>query len=247
MKLVHNVQKKQHKERSQPQERAKFGLLEKKKDYKKRAADYHRKEAALKVLKSKVAAHNPDEYYHAMTARKTDGRGILITERGNEALTNDQAKLLKSQDSNYIRTVRNKEQRDVERLTNEILFKSSGKHTVFVKDLKEQKEFDPVKFFNTDESLLDRPENRLRLDQLTNSSKLVKNFDEQTKYSKALIDEKKVKKLKLLQKRKERNDQLRYVEGRMEMQNELMKKGPKMKMRDQNGKTFFKWKAERKR
>lgn len=106
VKLVHNVQKKQHKEGSQTLDRSKYGLLEKKKDYRLRAADYHKKQAALKALKHKAKAYNPDEYYHSMTRKKTDDCGILVTDRGNESLSVAQVKLLKSQDSNYVRTLR---------------------------------------------------------------------------------------------------------------------------------------------
>ena len=48
-----------HKERSQPNARKKFGLLEKHKDYQKRAFDFHKKEKYLKSLKKKAAERNP--------------------------------------------------------------------------------------------------------------------------------------------------------------------------------------------
>ena len=57
---------KAHKERSQPQSRQRFGLLEKKKDYKLRAVDYHRKERAIKNLQRKAAFRNPEEFYFKM-------------------------------------------------------------------------------------------------------------------------------------------------------------------------------------
>ena len=55
-----------HKERSQPQNRSDLGLLEKKKDYKLRAKDYHLKEEQLKAMKSKASLRNPDEFYFGM-------------------------------------------------------------------------------------------------------------------------------------------------------------------------------------
>lgn len=66
--------RREHKERSQPAARArKWALLEKHKDYKLRARDYHSKQARLAVLRDKAAARNPDEFYHRMARTVTDG------------------------------------------------------------------------------------------------------------------------------------------------------------------------------
>lgn len=245
-KLVHNVQKKQHRERSQTQDRAKYGLLEKKKDYKLRAADYHKKQAALKSLRNKASQYNPDEYYHAMTRTQTDDRGILIADRGNDVLSNDQVKLLKSQDANYIRTMRLNEVNKIIKQKENLGFKGKGKHTVFVDNQQQQQSFKPEEFFNTDKDLLNRRENRLTIDQLENNRKLVNNndIDELTKDK---FQQDKEKQFKLLKKRLERESQLREVESRMEQQKELMKKGNKKKVIDDNGKVLFKWKNQRKR
>ena len=55
-------------------DRSKFGLLERKKDYKARADDFHRKEKALQSLRRKAEERNPDEFYFAMeSARTRDG------------------------------------------------------------------------------------------------------------------------------------------------------------------------------
>lgn len=135
--LQHQIQKKQHRERAQPQERKKWGLLEKKKDYKLRAADYHAKQAELKLLKKRAEERNPDEYYHQMTRTQLNEDANKVRTNMGQALSNDAVKLLKTQDSGYVRTQIAQEQHNIERLQNELIFGGTGKHTVFVDDVEE--------------------------------------------------------------------------------------------------------------
>lgn len=247
-KLVHNVQKKQHRERSQIQGRERYGLLEKKKDYRLRAADYHKKQAALKALKKKAANYNPDEYYHAMTRRQADQNGALVADRGNEELSVQEVKLLKTQDANYIRTIKSKEIAQIDKQKKDLNFRSQGKHTVYVDSAEDQKNFKPEEFFETDRSMLKRRENRLRLSQLKSNEKIInddgKFFNPETK---AKLDEKKLKNMRLLKERMDRVEKLNKVESRMQLTKELMKKGSRKKMKDLEGKIVYKWKNQRKR
>ena len=59
--------------------RRKLGLLEKKSDYKARAADFQRKRATLASLRRKAEQCNPDEFYFAMEKQRTRG-GVHVTE-----------------------------------------------------------------------------------------------------------------------------------------------------------------------
>ncbi len=246
-KLIHNIQKKQHKERAQPQARAKFGLLEKKKDYVLRARDYHRKEALKKVLTLKSKERNKDEYYHAMTRAKTDERGIRITDRqGDEfegsSLTSAQIQLLKTQDVGYVSTLRRSEKNKIEKEIQNVTIKGEGKHTIFVDSELEAKKFKPEEFFKTDKRLLSHSENRLRLNQL--ESIKIDDLDEESRNA---LRKEKVKKLKLLQERMKREEELKQVENRMNLTRELLKKGGVKKKVDDEGRITYKWKRERKR
>ncbi|KXX82930.1 hypothetical protein MMYC01_200641 [Madurella mycetomatis] len=121
-----SVQRRAHRERAQPLERARLGLLEKKKDYQKRAKDYNKKKEILKSLRQKAAERNEDEFYFGMMSRKGPGstmsRGKSFTgtvdgDRGNKAMDVDTVRLLKTQDLGYLRTMRNvvaKEVRELE-------------------------------------------------------------------------------------------------------------------------------------
>lgn len=100
-----DVQKRQHRERGQTQKRQRLGLLEKHKDYVKRARDYHSKQDRLKRLREKAAARNKDEFYFGMLRSRTEG-GVHVQGRGNRPLETDLVRLLKTQDAGYIRMQR---------------------------------------------------------------------------------------------------------------------------------------------
>ena len=121
-----SVQRRSHRERAQPLERERLGLLEKKKDYQKRAKDYNKKKAVLKSLRQKAADRNEDEFYFGMMSRKGPGSSIkrgktfsgeVEGDRGNRAMDVDTVRLLKTQDLGYIRTMRNVAAKEVRGLT----------------------------------------------------------------------------------------------------------------------------------
>ena len=75
------IPKRKYRERNQFERRKKKGFLEKKKDYKIRAEDYHKKEAKYKKLKEAARTRNPDEFYHRMLKAKIiDGEHIEFSE-----------------------------------------------------------------------------------------------------------------------------------------------------------------------
>ncbi|KAG7415582.1 U3 small nucleolar RNA-associated protein 11 [Fusarium oxysporum f. sp. rapae] len=109
------VARRPHRERAQPLERRRLGLLEKHKDYSLRAKDFNKKKAQLKNLKEKAAERNEDEFYFGMMSRKgpgskiQDGKrwsGTVEGDRGNKAMDVETVRLLKTQDIGYIRTMR---------------------------------------------------------------------------------------------------------------------------------------------
>lgn len=131
------VQRRNHKERAQPVEREKWGVLEKHKvldheviqlpslhtsqDYSLRAKDYNEKKKRLKILRGKAAERNPDEFHFAMMSSKTDKSGRKIADRGNKSLSTESVKLLKTQDAGYLRTMAQKTRRAREKLEQEFV------------------------------------------------------------------------------------------------------------------------------
>jgi U3 small nucleolar RNA-associated protein 11 len=107
MRLFHG---RNHKERSQLANRARLGVLEKHKDYVQRARDYHAKQNHLNRLRQKAVDRNKDEFYFSMVRQKTR-EGVHWKDRGNKSLPTDIVKVLKTQDENYVRTMRTSNQK----------------------------------------------------------------------------------------------------------------------------------------
>ncbi|CAK9780745.1 small-subunit processome [Cutaneotrichosporon oleaginosum] len=109
------MSRRNHRERAQPLHRAKLGILEKHKDYVHRARDYNSKKARIKKLREKAAFRNKDEFYFGMVKGRTE-RGVHIQDRGNEALSVDVVKLLKTQDMGYIKMQIAQDEKKITRL-----------------------------------------------------------------------------------------------------------------------------------
>ncbi|KAK0552724.1 hypothetical protein OC846_002787 [Tilletia horrida] len=119
MALRNVIQRRNHKERSQPSHRKKFGLLEKHKDYVQRAKDHHEKRDRLKRLREKAEMRNKDEFYFGMIRSRTN-EGVHVQERGAPVLDNDTALVLKTQDAGYLRNKIKSERKQIEKLVEEI-------------------------------------------------------------------------------------------------------------------------------
>ncbi|KAL8871129.1 MAG: hypothetical protein Q9198_007480 [Flavoplaca austrocitrina] len=152
------VQRRNHKERAQPANREKWGILEKHKDYTLRAKDYNEKKKRLKILREKAAERNPDEFSYRMLSSTTDKHGRKIQDRGNVSLSQDAVKLLKTQDAGYLRTVIQQTRKTREKLEQEYQLMNGGNvkilgggdgmrrgnHVVFAEDPEEQRSLGAV-------------------------------------------------------------------------------------------------------
>lgn len=138
--LRNAVARRPHKERSQPQSREKWGLLEKHKDYALRAQDYNLKKKKLALLSRKARDRNPDEFAFGMLSERTNKQGKHGAAGTEHQLSHDTVKLLKTQDAGYLRTVMAKDRRELKRLEEEVGMDAVritredafGKKTVFV-------------------------------------------------------------------------------------------------------------------
>lgn len=117
--LRNSLHRRSHKERGQLAHRARFGLLEKHKDYVLRARDYHAKQDHLNRLRQKAADRNKDEFYFSMHKERTV-EGVHVQDRGNKSIPMDMVKLLKTQDEGYIRTMRAAGLKKIEKLKNQL-------------------------------------------------------------------------------------------------------------------------------
>ena len=76
-----SLHRRNHKERSQLSHRSRLGILEKHKDYVKRARDFHSKKDRIQRLKEKAAGRNKDEFYFGMVKSRTEVSCFLYPTR----------------------------------------------------------------------------------------------------------------------------------------------------------------------
>eukprot|EP00922_Rhytidocystis_sp_ex-Travisia-forbesii_P069403 GHVS01103557.1.p1 GENE.GHVS01103557.1~~GHVS01103557.1.p1 ORF type:complete len:219 (+),score=56.44 GHVS01103557.1:59-715(+) len=81
MALKHVENRRVHLERHQPERRKKLGLLEKHKDYVKRAKEQHKREDLLKKLHEKARQKNAAEFNFKMLGAVTKEKGIVMSGR----------------------------------------------------------------------------------------------------------------------------------------------------------------------
>ena len=184
--LRNAVKRVTHKERSQPRNRAHLGILEKKKDYKQRAVDYHKKQDVLTSLRRKAGMRNPDEFYFGMKNSEIhQGRHRKIEQAKQkeriDEIGHEAVKLMKSQDLSYVRMQTMKDLRKIERMQSSLQYLGDNpmtndddedvvdkkrKHTVFVDSRSKADNFDVVEHFDTVPELAGRSFNRPRKETL---------------------------------------------------------------------------------
>ncbi|KAM4569115.1 putative U3 small nucleolar RNA-associated protein 11 [Fundulus diaphanus] len=237
-----------HHERSQLGFRKTMGLLEKKKDYKLRADDYHKKQNTLAALRKKALEKNPDEFYFNMISSKLqDG---VHTMKTTEEMTEEQKKVMRSQDIKYVEMKRVAEAKKIEKLKGELHLldaesKQRSKHTFFVDSKKEVESFDLASHLNTAPELVDRAYNRPTLQTL------------ETKSIKGAVQPQIIKKMarqrrhqyKILSQRIDREKRLFVISQKIQTRKDLQDKNKKVKVKNEtmHSAAIYKFDSKRKR
>ncbi|MBN3319802.1 UTP11 protein, partial [Atractosteus spatula] len=238
-----------HKERSQPSFRKHLGFLEKKKDYKLRADDYHKKQNTLNALQKKALNKNPDEFYFKMTSTQLQD-GVQVLRHPEEELTEEQKKVMRTQDMKYVEMKRVAEAKKIERLKSELhLLDAEGKmqnnHTFFVDSKKEVKEFDLASHLNTAPELVDRVYNRPTTDMLQKN--IIKGATRAADLKK--LARQRRHQYKLLSERIVREKKMFVIAQKIQTCKDLMDKTNKVKVKNEtvNSPAIYKFQAKRKR
>jgi U3 small nucleolar RNA-associated protein 11 len=247
---------KAHRERAQPKARqARFGLLEKKKDYRLRARDYHAKQTRLRRLRELADERNPDEFAKAMISAARAGQGaservqgISKDKRKGEA---EVMKMLFTQGSSYLATRRQMERRKVEKMRanlHMVRTKAQSSHTVFVDSDSEAEDFDETQHFETLEEFEGSAFRPSREAAERADFRAVVNTD--APKAKA-VERAKRKEYGELIERTKRADKLDAAAAALQQTQNMMGKGRRYKVRegdvDSGELAVYKWKKTRKR
>ncbi len=196
------IPKRKYRERSQFERRKKKGFLEKKKDYKIRAEDYHKKEAKYKKLKEAARTRNPDEFYHRMLKAKIiDGEHI---EFADEKTLQDKI-ISNTQFINLVNFKKSQIEKEKEKLKVDLQLN---------RDLFKGKKYKKILFYDNEDEVLN--------DDILNKKR--ERDDEEFKFDKDKINKykQKVKNLK----------QLEAISQGLQEQKELIQPGKRKKDKD---------------
>ncbi|CAI6352113.1 unnamed protein product [Macrosiphum euphorbiae] len=242
------VNQKTHRERHQPDVRQKYGLLEKKKDYKVRARHHQERERVMKLLKKRAQNRNPDEFYFHMTNSKVeDGRHTEIREEDEH--TEDQIKLMQTRDLKYINMRATMERKKIERLQSQLHFLDQANQTnnshIYFND-GDQCLGNLPENIDTHPDLIKRKTNRMRMSDLEKIE--LPDLDEET--IKQMISEKR-KSYRELERRTKREKELSVVQRKLEIKSHLLgskqEQPKKIKPATKDAAPIYKWKYERKK
>ncbi|XP_065332488.1 probable U3 small nucleolar RNA-associated protein 11 [Cloeon dipterum] len=244
-----------HRERHQPAERQHLGILEKKKDYKKRASDFHEKQATLKALRKKALDRNPDEFYHHMINSKLDDEKGFVHVEVEKPLDDVnlavQEKIMNSQDSRYVCLKRVAERNKLKRLQSELHMidvaeKTKNRHLFFIEKRKDAHCFDLAAKLDTHPDLINRKTNRPKLSDLKSKKLPVVGVNDAL-----VLAKERQKRYQELSRRAERERQLSVVEQKLLIKAQLLKSGDNKPVKIAGGTStsapIYKWKYERKR
>jgi U3 small nucleolar RNA-associated protein 11 len=208
--------------------------------------------STIQNLRRKAEERNPDEFYFAMEkARTKDGVHQVPTAEPNK-YTQEQLRLMKTQDAGYLNFKAQTEKKKVERMQESLHMigapAGQRKHVIFVDEESEVKTFDPVKHFDTPAELLDRSYNRPTKAQLENAGAVSGGAAAASRVARA--EKRKVATYKELLQRTARQEALGAASQQVEYEKNVMGKGRKRKLTPQEAsgkKGVFRWKNERKR
>ncbi|XP_074832520.1 putative U3 small nucleolar RNA-associated protein 11 [Carettochelys insculpta] len=239
----------EHRERGQPRFRRKLGLLEKKEDYKRRADDYHKKQNVLKALHKKALEKNPDEFYFKMTRVQLQD-GVHVLKQPKEEVTEEQLKVMRTQDLKYVEMKRVAEAKKIERMKSELHLldapgKQPNKHVFFFNTKKEVRDFDVATHLNTSPELVNRVYNRPTIETLQKEK--VKGATHPAHLQK--LAQQRKRQYSLLKQRIERERKMFVIAQKIQTRKDLLDKTHKVKVKKEtvNSPAVYKFKFQRKR
>lgn len=252
--------KKTYQERAQPSSRKKLGFLEKHKDYVLRAQDAHQKERQLKKLKRLVQNRNPDEFRFGMEHTHVDSetgevrRDNNSDEKDSNKYTEDEIKLMQTEDIAYLTMRQTMDLRKAEKLKSTLHYldqESKNTHTLFVdsdddNDYEDEEEIVAKKLDTVPELIHSKV--MPRTEQLRSESIIVggsKAADIKTMISN---EKSRSKAYREIEAREARAKRIKMLAREMDIKRQLTGTEKKYRVYDKKtGTTQFVWRQERKK